>query len=287
MKISRDDIKTFSVILVVCIICVIIAFILNIKSNMDKLKPVDEYNVFFSNVNYINDYIGYIGNKDNVGVYNLLDKKYIEKNNITYDNVFDKIKYYSSDSLLKATNMSYFQIGKNFVYYIEGKIYRNTYDEQILIDDNFSIIVMTDYNNLSFSLYPIDDNYKDIINNIKKFNIINNGYNNINKSDLITKEQVCAIYMSDFYNNIFNNIDSAYNYLSDDMKKMYVDVNSYKNYIINNYDMFSSTADKCSLNEINNKKVYTVIDSNGNSFVFTEESVMNYKVEFYLKEVND
>ena len=85
----KDDIRTFIVIVCICAICLVVAFLFNYKSNYEKLIHVNEYDVFFSNVNYLNNYISKIANNDNNAVYNLLDDKYIDKNNITIDNVID------------------------------------------------------------------------------------------------------------------------------------------------------------------------------------------------------
>ena len=49
----------------------------------------------------------------------------------------------------------------------------------------------------------------------------------------------------------------------------------------------SSEADKCLLEKIKDKRVYSVIDTNGNKFVFNEEYIMNYKVDLYLNENRD
>ena len=275
----KDDIRTFVVIVVVCAICIVIALILNIKSNVDELSSVNEYNVFFSNVNYINSYINYVASENSIAIYNVLDKKYIEKNNITYDNILDYIDDYSIGSSLKATGMEYVKVGNNFVYYVKGMIYENTYEGVSLLDDDFSIVVVTDFKNLSFSLYPVDNNnYKEVINGIKKINIVNNTYNTIVKSELINKERICGLYLSDF----INNLSDSYALLSDDMKEIYIDKDMYNSYIKDNISSFSSVADKCRMDEIDDIRVYTVIDKNSNTYVFTEESIMKYKVDFYI-----
>ena len=37
------------------------------------------------------------------------------------------------------------------------------------------------------------------------------------------------------------------------------------------------------MEKIKDNRVYSVIDKNENKFVFNEESIMNYKVDIYLK----
>lgn len=284
----KDDIRTFVVIGIICVLCVGVMLILSIKSNYDKLQYVTEYNVFFSSVNYVNKYLNYIASGDKESIYNVLDDKYIEKNDINENNVLDKIDNYSFDTFLNADNMKYVQIGNNFIYYIEGKIYKNTYYGKELIDNSFSIVLISDFSNMSYSIYPINDsNYKKIINGIKKVNVKNNKYNSIEGSTLISKEQVCVIYLADFMDRINDNIENSYELLSDDMKEKYTTSDSYIKYINDNKSLLSYTADRCKLEEIDDKRVYTVVDSNQNTYKFTEDIIMNYEVDFYLKKVTE
>lgn len=284
----RDDIKTFIVISIVCIFCVGIVLIFNFKNNFDKLEPVEDYNIFFTNVTYVNQYFNYIATFNKNAVYDLLDNKYINDNEVTYDNVLNIVDNYNVNSSFSADVMKFVKIGNNFIYYVEGKIYENVFEGKNLIDDNFSIIIMTDTNNSSYSLYPIyDNNYKDIINKIRRIKVKDNDYNHITQSDNIDKEQICVIYLADFFDNITMNINESYNLLSDNMKKIYITNDSYSKYINDNINKMSFVADKCKLQDIDNKNVYSVIDTNGNRYVFTEESVMDYKIDFYLNEASE
>lgn len=284
MKIKKDDIKTIIIVVAVCLLCVILVLILNIKSNVEKFTSVDEYGIYFSKVNEINSYINYVASGDSVAVYNLLDKKYIEDNIITYDNVLEYVDGYSVTSFVNIKNMDYVKIGNNVIYYIKGRIYDSTFEKDILVDDDFSIVMLYDYDNLSYSLYPINDNYKEVINGIKDINIDGNQYNKIKDTQLIEKEQVCVIYYSDFINRLDNNIEELYTMLDKDMLKRFRSVDSFKKYIDENYGLISALADQCRMQEIEDNRVYTVIDSNKNMYIFTEESIMNYKVEIYFNE---
>ena len=91
--------------------------------------------------------------------------------------------------------------------------------------------------------------------------------------------------MSDYLNRIRNNIDSSYSLLSDNMKKQndFNSLETYRNYINSNINKMSTSADKCFMEKIKDNRVYSVIDKNENKFVFNEESIMNYKVDIYLK----
>lgn len=281
---KKDDIKTIVVVVVVCVICLTIGLILNHKSNFEKLSSVNEYGVFFSEVRYINNFINYVSNNDDIGVYNLLDEKYIEENNISYDNVLEYVDDYPRMSSFKANSIEYVKLGSNVtLYYVKGDVYQNDFESERLVDEDVSIVLINDFDNLSFSIYPVEDNYKSVINDLKRVNVEVNDYNKIVNTDLIDKEQVCVLYYSDFMNMLMNNIEKSYDYLSDDMKNRYTTTDSYIDFVNGNNDLFSTNADKCRVDEVDEKRVYSVIDENGNEYSFTEESVMNYKVSFYLK----
>lgn len=281
---KKDDIRTMIVVIIISIICLVIGLIFSYKSNFDKLDSVSEYSVYFSQIKYINNYINYIANEDSVGVYNLLDKRYIERNNISYSNVLDYVSDYPQLSSFKARNMKYVKLSFNItLYYVTGEVYKNDIDGEVLVDESFSVVIVNDFDNMSFSIYPVDSNYKTIINGIKKKNIDNNSYNNIVSSELIDKEQVCLLYFSDFVNMLFFDIGKAYDYLSDDMKNSYKSLDEFNTYINSNNYKLSTSADKCRNDQKDDKVLYTVIDDKGNQYKFIEESVMDYKVTFYLK----
>ena len=282
---KKDDIRTFITIIIICTLIVGIVLILNRKSNSEKLEVVNEYNTFFTTSNYVNNYLNY--SSDSSKLYDLLYSDYVDKNNITVDNILTNIKSYPKNSTIKVTEMKYVKVKKDYIYYIKGKIYQNTFDGKELIDDNFDVVAVLDFDTLSYAIYPIeDDNYKEVIDKIKKIEIENNKYNSIKKSELITKEQICVIYLSDYIDKIYNDIDLSYKILSKSMKEKYTTLEEYKNYINNNIDKITTEADKCSLEKINNNRLYTVIDKNKNKYIFNEESIMNYEVDFYLYDNN-
>ena len=69
--------------------------------------------------------------------------------------------------------------------------------------------------------------------------------------------------------------EEAYDNLNSNMKNKYQNVNEFKEYINSNKDNITTKADKCT----KNGKNYIVIDSNNNTYTFTEQSVMKYKVD--------
>lgn len=284
---KKDDLKTLIVVILVCAIPLTIVLILNIKSNSDKLEVVNEYNDYFSIVGNVNKYLNYTSTGNEEAIYSLLDKEYITNNEVTINNVLDKVSIYPINTSVKINIMTSVNIKNSYAYYLKGSIIQNNYSTTEEITNNFEMIVLKDLDNLTISLYPINNNtnYKKTIDHIKKINIKSNDYNKINNSSIVTKEEICSLYLSDYLNKVRNNIDSSYLLLSDNMKKQ-SDFNTlelYKKYINNNISKMSTSADKCLMEKIKDNRVYYVVDKNGNKFVFNEESIMNYKVDIYLK----
>lgn len=286
---KKDDIKTLIVVIIVCAICIGLVLIFNNKktNNTLELEDVTEYSTFFSVANYVNSFLNNLSNNDSIAIYSMLYNDYIIENNINENNVLDKLQNYEANSMisLKVKNMKSVNINNNYIYYIEGQILKNTFDSMKVIDNNFKILLLTDYKNITSSIYPLNnEDYQKIISKIKDINIEKNNYNEIKKSGLITNEQICVLYLSDYVNLMTSDIDKAYELLSNSMKEKFPDINSYQTYINNNIDKITTEADKCHAEE--NKK-YTVIDKNNNTYMFNTSSVMNYKVSFSLEGIED
>lgn len=281
----KDDIKTFVTIVIVCLVIVVLVLILNYKSNSDKLETVNEYNTFFTVTSYINDYINNISNQDSSSLYDVLYSDYIDKKNITLNNIYNNIEEYPINSSVKVIKMEYVKVKNDYIYYVEGKVNQITFDGKQEIDNNFKVVVITDFDTLSFAIYPLQekDNYKKIIDSIKKIKIEDNKNNKIKNSSLVSKEQICVFYLSDYVDKINNNIEEAYNLLSDQQKKQYT-LDKYKEFINANIDKITTDADKCSLELSGTNRVYKVIDINKNKYTFTEKNIMNYNVSLYLEE---
>lgn len=274
---KKDDKRTLIVVLVVCIICGIIIFITSRKSNVEKLSYLDDYSTYFSVTREVNNYINYLAMNDSNKINSLLDSNF-NNNNL-------ESGLYSSLTGLSSSGIEYINIGDNYLYLVKGKIIENGFDYIKVIDDNFNILVLHDLSSNSYSVYPVNsDNYKKVINGIRKINIDNNNYNSIISTEELTDVLICKLYFSDYYDKIFNDRNEAYNLLSDDMKKKFSDYDEFNTYIKDNVSKISPSSKLCKMDEYKDSRVYSVIDSNDNSYTFTEKGVMNYKVYFNLKD---
>ncbi|MGN1342523.1 MAG: hypothetical protein ACI4VL_04795 [Bacilli bacterium] len=289
---KKDDIKTMIVVLVICIICVIIIFIFNRQSKNEsnnQLETVSNSNMYFMAINYVNYYVNNISMQNEKVIYDILDKTFIEKNGITPNNVFEKISSYPQNSSVKVKEMDYLNIENDYIFHIEGIVYQDNIDGRTIIDNNFSIIITVSNSVSAFSIYPVtNDKLEKIINDIKKINITKNDNNGLIPAELVNKEKMCILYMTDFIDNIYNSNDNGYSLLSNSMKQKYETLENYQNIINSNLDKISTVADKCNVRKKNdNNKIYTVIDKNNNTFTFTENAIMNYVVDFELNSYEE
>ena len=270
---KKDDRRTLIVVLVVCIICGGIIYFSSRKSNYERLLLVKDYTTFFSVTREVNNYINSISRSDKSDIINLLDSRYVDNNSI--DILLDTVNY-SPLTELSANNIKYVMFNKNYLYLVKGKIVENDFDYSKVIDEN-------DVMNNSYSIYPVDnDNYKKIVNSIKKINIDSNSSNKMIVSNSLSDVDVCKLYFSDYISKIFNNPEEAYKLLSSDTKKRFTSYDEFSNYIDNNIEKFTSISKLCRADKLDDNRIYRVIDENNNSYTFNETGVMNYQVNFTL-----
>lgn len=283
---SKDNIKTSIILVIIFGLCIGLIFIIQIEKNSDKLKKVDMPNMYFMVINYVNSYINALSNEDNDMVYDMLYDDYKNENDFY---LFDNIKTYDAIPSVDITNMEYLEKNDNYIFYVEANIYNYSMNEKEIIDDDFAIIVIIDNINKTFAIYPTErTKYKKELDKIKKINISKNNSNELISIEIVGKEKMCVLYMTDFINKINNNNDYGYSLLSNDMLEKYSSLKIYKDTMTKKKDKLSTIASKCAVEKANtdndNNKKYIVIDNNNNKYIFTEESVMNYKVDFYFED---
>jgi len=279
--VKKDDKRTLFVVLIVCIICVIIILFVNRKSNYEKIYPINDYSTYFSVVREINNYIGFIAMNDKISVSNLLDDSVGDDTILEYGT-------YSPLVELNVDEIGSVKIGNNYLYFLKGKIIENDFESSIIVNDNYMVLVLNDISNNSYSIIPVNgDNYKRIINGIKKISIERNSVNEMIVSDDFSDAQICKLYFSHYMNKLFNNTVDAYDMLSDNMKKRFSSYEEFNKYINDNMSKITSSSKLCKMDEYKENRIYTVIDNNDNSYIFSENGVMNYKVDFYFKNNDD
>lgn len=276
-------IKTGLVIIIILVsISALVAYLAtkdNYKrvNNYDNLIPVEDYNTYFAITNNITNYLKATTDKETDQLYMLLDQKYIDRKRITKNNVHKKIPTYTEETIMEVESMKMAtQDSGNVIYYATGKLIDNKYLEPQYINENYSIIVIVDYKSFTVSIYPVSDNPIDDINSILEINIPKNKYNGMKTTGFVAPENICNLYLIDYIEKLNDNITKAYNITNTNQSE-----DEFKTYINKNLDKINTAIKSCDYDQDN--KIYTVYDYNDNQFIFTETSVMNYRVSFTLK----
>lgn len=285
---KKDDKVTIIVVFTLCVVFGLLAFLFSIKSNYEKLSIVKDYDIFFSVSGEANKYINYISSKNSNDIVNVLSDKYVQNNLINNDNVFNYVDNYSGDISLRVNNIYFSKIKNNYLYLVSGSINENNFYGVNIINSNYRVLILNDISNNSYAIYPVtEDNYKDIINSIKRIIINKNNSNEMIKSNSVSDVDICKLYFSDYMNMLFNDIDSAYSLLDNNMLNDYSSVDEFRRYLSDNRDLLTSSSSMCGSEEFEDQRIYIVIDKFDNTYRFTEEGIMNYKVSFNLKRESE
>lgn len=132
-----------------------------IEQNNKELEQVKSATAYFTVQSCVNKYISYILENDSEAVYNILDNDYIEKNEITENNVLNKINDITEQVVFEATKMYVEEIDENNnKYYVSGVLKQDDLgyiEETTVVNDNFSIAVVLNLEDMIFSIIPLED----------------------------------------------------------------------------------------------------------------------------------
>jgi len=236
----------------------------DVKINSVYFTIRDKANDFFKIVNLLED------DSNATKLYNLLGKEYINKNNITKQNL--------------KTNFSKYIDSKFYVEKITEKIIENNIcifmvNGSINEKEKYNMAIVTDENKLSYCIYPYEYLKENNIDNLKISSIAENNYNKLEYKD-VNQETLAQYHFADlqYYaqNNpekLYNKLDSAYS------KKKFNSLNEFKQYINRNIDTIKNSSlvsYKITRNE--DTVEYKCIDNYNNVYTFQETSTMQYKV---------
>ena len=127
------------------------------QKESEKITLVKDYSRFFTISNAGNKYINYLQNKDKDNLILLLNDTYISVNEITKDNILDKLTLLNSGNYTFEARKMYQEIlNQNITrYYVKGNLNIVLMDEYERPKDYYLIIEM-DLKNLTFSVTPDD-----------------------------------------------------------------------------------------------------------------------------------
>ncbi len=295
---KKKKIIRFSIIIVIFLIIFGIVFLINgLHKNNDfdyqepesekipyEMEPVREYSYFFSVINILNQYLSYLNDQNNEALLQILHPEYLDLYKINEHNLYDNLGEFKSLQLsFKANIMAYKTYNNKYLYYVKGDIVANNFEDNNIVEENAMFLINVDYDNITYAIYPLNYLYEILPINEPEKDIILNNYNELIGSNVITKDYICNLYLNDFIWQVNNNPQKSYDLLNSDFrKKEFKEKNKYLSFIDDNKNKLSSQVFSCS-SLSGREKIYEVKDMNFNTYIFTEESIMKYKVEFTLK----
>lgn len=274
---------------------------INVKSSYEK-NIVTNFSQLTDFNNIINNYYNDINLKNKTSIFNILSKEYLNKNNISEENILEHVekikdnqKYYATKIYEVQSNMSY------RMYFIYGYIVNNeTRQTGKKVEKNY--IVCVDYATNTYELAPYGkllneyfDFQKDDIEvnenvDLSKISstIYENQYNKVQHAN-IDEKYAAEFYLNLYIENAIYYPEDAYNSLDDEFKeKRFGNFEKYKDYMNDIKDVLEvSKLNKTKVIEREGYKEYICLDNYGKYYRFKEYGAMNYKVllDTYTKEL--
>ena len=213
-------------------------------------------------------------------IYNLLDKQYVKKNAITTSNIDKYVYNIDIDTIVlpKRMKVKYGTECNTYiyeVYLIKDKDVQNKY-----------FIVRTNNSSQTFSLEFINKEVEDIMDlNINENNdsIENMGYNYF-EIETMTIDEITQKYFENYKELVMAKPEIIYkDYLEDEYKqKRYGSFEEYNKYVKDNIEQIEiSQITKYTTNMTSENKIeYVCMDQYENTYIFDEDSIMQYKIRF-------
>ena len=222
------------------------------------------------NVKFVNE--DYIKGR----IYDLLSENYINKNNITKNNVYSYVENITENvnfCMLDAKVIKNDNINQYIIYgFIESA-------ENEFITNKYYIINLDENNNI-FSVEPISKKY-DNLNDISVDNVkIEKNENNKIPTVKINSETQCKNYLTEFKRMMLSNQEVAYEYLDKDYReKRFGNLNQFKNYINKNKDELKSlSVSEYLVNVYDDYTEFVCKDNSGIIYIFEAETPLKYTV---------
>lgn len=235
----------------------------------DNLIKITDTSLLFYGQNVVNNFLSYSDPK--IGI-KLLSENYINNYKINNDN-YVKMVLNGYNNLSFKVQSGSMAVGKNYnVYYaLYGYLIDNDFGEVKIIDNNYSISLLVDYDSDSYAVYPSSDDVKEVLNGEKVVSVKRNDNNKLITSKLYSKYDICSAYFNDFIFKVNYDIDLAYSYLDEETK---IDVS--KDELKKKFSKYSSI-DSCE--EIISNS-YMIYNTDEQPIRIRINSIMNYNVSF-------
>ena len=212
-------------------------------------------------------------------IYNLLSKNFIDNNNITEDNVFNKVEVFREKVVYVPLDAKVIQDGeetKSFLIY--GLLQNNNLE---IVKDIYAVVNI-DIDFKRFSIEPLYGEYGGIedvkigtlegeiqANDNNKFNIVSSSYNDI-AIEYINRYKRLAIGSPE---RMYNQLDKEYR------EKRFGSLEEFKKYVQEHKEQINKiVAAQYQRTEKDDYTQFVIIDKDGNYYIFREKGVLDYTV---------
>ncbi len=311
MKKIRNIIIIISIIIVIMIIIIAIA-LKNNQSNQEvtenyvenaeneggdestlyQTNKVKDPNIFYSISYCIERYYNSLFYEDGVNIqtdieekskeiYNMLSKEYIDTNEITQANVFEKSERLDNTVAFTPIEIDSYSMEEYEIFKVTGEL-KDSETEQVFGERKF--IVTLDYNNTTYSIYPLAEN-----TDMTKVNIGTDEANmspiekNDNNQFIIITTKYDALlkrYVAYYKSLTKTNLQKAYDMLEEEYKtKRFGNFEKFQQYIQNNQDIVERiNVAKYQIQDGENYTQYVILDDLGNYYLIKENAVMDFEI---------
>ncbi len=252
-----------------------------------KLLTNEEW--FFGVQDVINNYYTRLESGDNLNVFNLLESKFREDNNLTASNAATELNRFNYTPTFIAEKIYYNPNSSITYFFAQGYTVDTPMDDgDIKYYEKINFLVIRDSNN-KYVLIPLDDNI-DIETYAETYNIekvyIDN--NTSFKTSSLSPRNKTTYYISIFQDLLYLDPKKAYNLLDEETQEIFTDYSTNNGY---NESLFLEYRDTISIyltrlydnietiNE-DDKKIYKRMDNDSNTITITENNVMDFKIGF-------
>lgn len=171
MRLKKGD----YILIIICVIVVLITFIiinLNKDNNViedyksNNMILLSDYSRFFTLESCMYKYVNYLQMKDNSNLMKLLDKEYIDNNNINENNVLEFLGYLDGTNTFKLKEVYYDRTDKDIIkYYVYGEVIKEVIDSYQSSGIEKYYVIKLDTINMVYSIAPYESNLYEEVKN--------------------------------------------------------------------------------------------------------------------------
>ena len=211
-------------------------------------------------------------------IYNVLSKNYIEKNNITIENVYEYVKTLEEQAIFVPLEASVVQDEEIKSFLVHGLVEKLNYN---VIDEIF-LVVNIDIANKLFSIEPIYGNYNNIaeIKIDQKEKEIKNNTINTFKMYSINYETTVKDCINLYKRLAFGKPEIMYNLLDEEYRNAkFGSVDEFKKFVEANRKKINSIRiERYKVTNTDDYTQYLCVDKDDNYYIFRKKGVLDYTV---------